>query len=157
MDFKNEILQGIPNELPKVKKYDPSVNHAPIREGVLNQNEKKLALKNALRYFDQKFQKKMINYLVKVKLPHPLKGLNIILKNDYTLLSATINNNEINEEKTYNVATTDYLLDGGDKMYFLAETIKSIDINYKMRDVLIDYFKKIDTLKLKVDNRFIRR
>ena len=42
-------------------------------------------------------------------------------------------------------------------MYFLAETIKSIDINYKMRDVLIDYFKKIDTLKLKVDNRFIRR
>ena len=101
--------------------------------------------------------KKMINYLVKVKLPHPLKGLNIILKNDYTLLSATINNNEINEEKTYNVATTDYLLDGGDKMYFLAETIKSIDINYKMRDVLIDYFKKIDTLKLKVDNRFIRR
>ena len=99
----------------------------------------------------------MINYLIKVKLPHPLKGLNIILKNDYTLSSATINNNEINEEKTYNVATTDYLLDGGDKMYFLAETIKSIDINYKMRDVLIDYFKKIDTLKLKVDNRFIRR
>ena len=42
MDFKNEILLGIPNELPKVKKYDPSVNHAPIREGVLNQSLKNM-------------------------------------------------------------------------------------------------------------------
>ena len=41
-------------------------------------------------------------------------------------------------------------------MYFLAETTKTTDINYKMRDILIDYFKKYDTLKLKPDNRFIR-
>jgi 5'-nucleotidase len=47
-------------------------------------------------------------------------------------------------------------LGGGDKMYFLAETTKTIDINYKMRDVLIDYFKKNDTIKLSTDNRFIR-
>ena len=60
------------------------------------------------------------------------------------------------KEKKYYVATTDYLLDGGDKMYFLGETLKTTDINYKMRDVLLDYFKKYDTLKLKSDNRFIR-
>ena len=41
-------------------------------------------------------------------------------------------------------------------MYFLAETTKTIDINYKMRDVLIDYFKKNDTIKLATDNRFVR-
>ena len=41
-------------------------------------------------------------------------------------------------------------------MYFLAETTKTIEINYKMRDVLIDYFKKNDTIRLTTDNRFIR-
>ena len=41
-------------------------------------------------------------------------------------------------------------------MYFLAETTKTTYINYKMRDILIDYFKKYDTLKLKSDNRFMR-
>ena len=59
------------------------------------------------------------------------------------------------ENKNYFVATTDYLLDGGDKMYFLAESKETTIIDYKMRDVLIDYFIKIDTLKLKTDNRFI--
>ena len=60
MDFKKEILTGIPNELPKKKEYDISINHAPIRENILNAEEKKLALRNALRYFDKKFHKKLI-------------------------------------------------------------------------------------------------
>jgi urocanate hydratase len=53
-DFKQAILQGIPVELPEPKPYDPSVNHAPVRKDILSANEKKLALKNALRYFDPK-------------------------------------------------------------------------------------------------------
>ena len=57
MNFKDEISQGIPSELPSLKKYDSSVNHAPVRENILNPEEKKLALKNALRYFDKKFHK----------------------------------------------------------------------------------------------------
>ena len=60
MDFKKEILTGIPNELPKNQEYDTSINHAPIRENILNAEEKKLALRNALRYFDKKFHKKLI-------------------------------------------------------------------------------------------------
>ena len=51
---------GIPRELPDKKIYDPSVNHAPTRENVLNREEKKLALRNALRYFDQKLHKDLI-------------------------------------------------------------------------------------------------
>ena len=51
---------GIPRELPDKKIYDPSVNHAPTRESVLNREEKKLALRNALRYFDQKLHKDLI-------------------------------------------------------------------------------------------------
>ena len=61
MDFKKEITQGIPNKLPALKKYDLSVNHAPIREDILSNSEKKLALKNALRYFDKKFHEELIS------------------------------------------------------------------------------------------------
>ena len=99
---------------------------------------------------------KMIDYLRVVKLQHPIKGLEIELNNDYSINNANINGKKININKNYYVATTDYLLDGGDKMYFLGETTKITDINYKMRDVLIDYFKKNDTIKLATDNRFIR-
>jgi urocanate hydratase len=48
------ILKGIPTELPPVKEYDPSINHAPKRKAILSPEEKKLAIKNALRYFDAK-------------------------------------------------------------------------------------------------------
>ncbi|QTY27539.1 urocanate hydratase [Flavobacterium sp. CS20] len=52
LDFKSQIKQGIPNELPVFKPYDDSVNHAPKRKDILNIEEKKLALQNALRYFE---------------------------------------------------------------------------------------------------------
>lgn len=53
-DFQQSIRQGIPYDLPPVKPVDPSVSHAPVRKDILNAREKKLALKNALRYFDPK-------------------------------------------------------------------------------------------------------
>ncbi len=54
LDFKEQILQGIGEELPEKKGYDASVNHAPKRKDILSPDEKKLALKNALRYFHPK-------------------------------------------------------------------------------------------------------
>jgi len=50
-DFKMQILAGIPEILPEVKAFDPLVNHAPKRKDILDNDEKKLALRNALRYF----------------------------------------------------------------------------------------------------------
>ena len=50
-DFKMQIMAGIPEILPEAKTFDPSVNHAPKRKDILNSDEKKLALRNALRYF----------------------------------------------------------------------------------------------------------
>lgn len=52
-DFQNAIKQGIPEILPKQKEYDLNVNHAPKRKEILSSEEKKLALKNALRYFPE--------------------------------------------------------------------------------------------------------
>ena len=54
--FKAQILEGIPDVIPAKRPYDPDVNHAPKRKAILNAEEKKLALKNALRYFDKKHQ-----------------------------------------------------------------------------------------------------
>ena len=53
-EFQNAVLQGIPSELPQPKDYDPNINHAPKRKAILNKEEKKLALKNALRYFPER-------------------------------------------------------------------------------------------------------
>ncbi len=52
MSFKEQILQGIPSTLPRLKPYDPAINHAPRRKDILSWEEKKLAIKNALRYFE---------------------------------------------------------------------------------------------------------
>lgn len=52
--FKKQILQGIPDDLPEKKEYDHKINHAPKRKDILNAEEKKLAVRNALRYFDKK-------------------------------------------------------------------------------------------------------
>ena len=54
MTFKEQIQQGIPKTLPEKKPYDPSINHAPKRKKILSKEEKELALRNALRYFEPK-------------------------------------------------------------------------------------------------------
>ncbi|KGL58687.1 urocanate hydratase [Polaribacter sp. Hel1_85] len=60
MTFKEEIQQGIPAVLPKPKEYDLELNHAPKRKDILSLDEKKLAIKNALRYFDKKHHKVLL-------------------------------------------------------------------------------------------------
>lgn len=53
-DFQKAIVQGIPEVLPESKRYEADVNHAPVRKDILSDEEKQLALRNALRYFDAK-------------------------------------------------------------------------------------------------------
>ena len=55
MDFQSQIKQGIPSEFPSVRPYDMDVSHAPLRADVLSDEEKKLAIRNALRYFPAKW------------------------------------------------------------------------------------------------------
>lgn len=57
--FKEQILEGIPSELPAKKPYDPAINHAPKRKDILTPEEKVLAIKNALRYFPVKFHEEL--------------------------------------------------------------------------------------------------
>lgn len=60
MNFQEQILQGIPVDLPSPYKYDYTVNHAPRRKKILNEEEKTLALRNALRYFEPKHHKSLL-------------------------------------------------------------------------------------------------
>lgn len=52
MTFQEQIVEGIPSVLPNPKPYETEINHAPKRKEILSDEEKKLALKNALRYFE---------------------------------------------------------------------------------------------------------
>lgn len=58
-EFQKEILQGIPSQLPAPKPFDWSVSHAPKRKDILTIPEKKLAIKNALRYFKPEWHKEL--------------------------------------------------------------------------------------------------
>ena len=60
MTFKEKIQQGIPSELPPKKAYDSSINHAPKRKEILSDEEKELALRNALRYFEPKHHAELL-------------------------------------------------------------------------------------------------
>ena len=54
-EFVKDIRMGIPDVLPEPQAYDTTINHAPKRKDILTTEEKKLALRNALRYFPKKF------------------------------------------------------------------------------------------------------
>ena len=59
MTFKEQILQGIPSELPQKKQYPEGINRAPKRKDILSKEEKQLAIRNAMRYFPKKWHKEL--------------------------------------------------------------------------------------------------
>ena len=59
MTFKEQILQGLPNELPSKKEYNLALSHAPKRKDILSSEEKLLAIKNALRYFPKAWHREL--------------------------------------------------------------------------------------------------
>lgn len=58
-NFSSLVAEGIPEKLPNVRPYDELANHAPRRKDILSVDDKKLAVRNALRYFPQKFHKEL--------------------------------------------------------------------------------------------------
>ena len=62
--FQQEIIQGIPTELPAKKEYPSDANRAPKRKDILSADEKKLALRNALRYFPKNWYLDPLAYLI---------------------------------------------------------------------------------------------
>ena len=100
--------------------------------------------------------KKMLAYLCKAQIAHPISGLNLIVDDNFKLKQATINDMKIEDSTTYYVATNDYLYNGGDGMDFFREAGQVHYTNYKIRNAMIDYFKKEDTIAPVPDHRFIQ-
>jgi 2',3'-cyclic-nucleotide 2'-phosphodiesterase (5'-nucleotidase family) len=99
--------------------------------------------------------KDLIHYFLTDKKPHPLAGLQLMISPNNELVAAKINNELIDDSKIYYVATSDYLANGGDNMRFFLEAQASFELDYKIRTMLIDYFKENDTIKANIDNRII--
>ncbi|WP_289021115.1 5'-nucleotidase [uncultured Salegentibacter sp.] len=141
------------------------LNHGGIRAGL---NKGKISTRSAyaLMPFENEIViaeisgakiKEMLTYLERTKTAHPVSGIQIIMNKNYKVKSAEIKGKKIEENKTYFVATSDYLQQGGDNMLFFKNPVGLTKIDYKLRNAIIDYFKKVDTLKVTKDNRFIRQ
>lgn len=98
----------------------------------------------------------LVTYLSKSKKAHPISKLELSIDQDYKIVSATINGKPIENDKIYYVATNDYLYNGGDNMSFFKPNDSLFNLNYKIRNILIDYFKKVDTINPIIDDRFIQ-
>ncbi|MUP43639.1 5'-nucleotidase C-terminal domain-containing protein [Christiangramia aestuarii] len=100
--------------------------------------------------------KQLLRYLEKAKRAHPVSGIKIKANNDYSIFEARVKGKEISEDQTYLVATSDYLYNGGDNMKFFEDPVNLYGADYKIRNALIDYFKKVDTIKTSIDDRYTR-
>lgn len=98
----------------------------------------------------------LLFYLSQAKRAHPISKLKLSLDKDYKVVEAKIKGRDIDPNKMYFVATNNYLYNGGDHMNFFKTNDSLYVLNYKVRNALIDYFIKNDTIKPVIDDRFIQ-
>ncbi len=98
----------------------------------------------------------LVAHLIASNRAHPISGLQITVDKDNALQSVNVREKPFDENRTYYVATSNYLVAGGDDMGFFKDGLSFTDTNYLIRNAMIDYFKKVDTLLPKVDDRFVK-
>ncbi|WP_162845341.1 5'-nucleotidase C-terminal domain-containing protein [Flavobacterium arcticum] len=94
-------------------------------------------------------------YMAIGKKPHPLTGMEIVMDKNNTVKKVTVHGEPVDNNKTYYVATSDYLSNGGDNMTFFKKATAEYDMDYKLRNLYIDYFKETDTLPVNNTERII--
>jgi len=98
----------------------------------------------------------LIDYIIAEKKPHPLAGLTFSIDKNNKASKILIQGKPIEKETVYYVVTSDYLSNGGDNMTFFKKGIAQHDLDYKLRNIMIDYFKEVDTLKIRNDARITK-
>ncbi|MEI7508974.1 MAG: 5'-nucleotidase [Flavobacterium sp.] len=96
------------------------------------------------------------NFIVKEKKPHPLAGMTFTIAKNNQVKNIQIQGKSLELDKVYYVVTSDYLSNGGDNMIFFKKGVSRCDTNYKLRNIIIDYFKDIDTIRINKDVRIIQ-
>lgn len=152
-----------------IKRYKDSIdgvllNYGGIRSGI---NKGKITTKTAynimpfenrivIAELDAKAMQDLMNYLAVNQIAHPIANLQLSIDSQGEIKTMHIDGKPLSENKTYLVATSDYLLNGGDNMNFFNRAKSVYHIDYKLRNLFIDYFAKHDTINAQADNRFIK-
>ncbi|TBX66610.1 hypothetical protein EZL74_10530 [Flavobacterium silvisoli] len=98
----------------------------------------------------------LVNYFISEKKPHPLRGLTFTISKDNQPKNIMVNGMPLVNDKIYYVATSDYLTNGGDNMNFFKKGVEKFDLDYKLRNIIIDYFKENKTITANKDIRITK-
>ncbi|MDD2821212.1 MAG: 5'-nucleotidase [Flavobacterium sp.] len=95
----------------------------------------------------------LVDYFIVTKKAHPLAGMTFTIDKNNQPKNILVQGKTVEKEAIYYVATNDYLSNGGDNMNFFKKGIQKFDLDYKLRNILIDYFKEVDTIPVAKDVR----
>jgi len=95
----------------------------------------------------------LVDYFIATKKPHPLSGITFTIGKDNVAKNILVQGKPVEKATIYYVATNDYLSNGGDNMEFFKKGTQKFDLDYKLRNILIDYFKEVDTIPVINDVR----
>jgi 2',3'-cyclic-nucleotide 2'-phosphodiesterase (5'-nucleotidase family) len=82
----------------------------------------------------------MISYIISEKKPHPLQGMTFTIDNNNQPKNILVQGKPLDDNTIYYVVTSDYLSNGGDNMLFFKKGVAQYNIDYKLRNIIIDYF-----------------
>ncbi|MDI1316954.1 5'-nucleotidase [Flavobacterium sp.] len=98
----------------------------------------------------------IVNYILSEKKPHPLKGLTFTIDKNNQPKDILVKGSPVDSNKIYYVVTSDYLSNGGDNMLFFKKGVAQYDLEYKLRNIIIDYFKENKTITANKDIRITK-
>jgi len=99
----------------------------------------------------------LAKFVIESGRAHPVAGIQIVMDKNENIQELKIQGKPFDINKNYFVATSSYLVTGGDNMGFFKDGLSFTDIDYFIRNAIIDYFKKKDTIASEVDNRIIKK
>lgn len=95
----------------------------------------------------------LVDYFIAEKKPHPISGISFTIGKNNAAKNILVQGKPVEKDKIYYVGTNDYLSNGGDNMSFFKKGVQKFDLDYKLRNILIDYFKEVDTIPVIKDIR----
>ena len=95
----------------------------------------------------------MVDFFIAEKKSHPLAGITFTIDKNNVAKNILVQGKPVQKETIYYVGTNDYLSNGGDNMNFFKKGVQKFDLQYKLRNILIDYFKEVDTIPVIKDIR----
>jgi 2',3'-cyclic-nucleotide 2'-phosphodiesterase (5'-nucleotidase family) len=156
-DKGNHVFMSLENKLIDIC----LLNHGGIR-AIINKGDvttrtafEIMPFENTLIVVGMKSEQiiEIADYIIKDKKPHPLAGMTFTIDKNNQPKNILIHGFPLNDNILYYVATSDYLANGGDNMNFFKKGVEKYDLDYKLRNILIDYFKDVDTIPITNDIR----